>query len=72
MEREKVVQHARQLAASGAGVIELSQIYATDPAGNLCRADGFPPHAERYAWAGFELSALLAAERRVAPDGFPA
>ncbi|HEX4017384.1 MAG TPA: CpaF/VirB11 family protein [Frankiaceae bacterium] len=52
-------------SASGAGVIELSQIYATDPAGNLCRTDGFPPHAERYAWAGFDLSALLAAERRV-------
>jgi pilus assembly protein CpaF len=52
-------------SASGAGVIELSQIYATDPAGNLCRTDGFPPHAERYAWTGFDLSALLAAERRV-------
>jgi pilus assembly protein CpaF len=53
-------------SASGAGVIEMSQIYATDSAGNLCRADGFPPHSERYVWAGFDLSALLSAERRVA------
>jgi pilus assembly protein CpaF len=53
-------------SASGAGVIELSQIYATDPSGNLCRADGFPPHAERYAWAGFDLSQLLVSDRRVA------
>ncbi len=53
-------------SASGAGVIELSQIYATDAAGTLCRADGFPPHAERYGWAGFDLAALLAAGRRTA------
>ena len=30
------------------------------------RADGFPPHPERYGWAGFDLSALLAADRRAA------
>jgi pilus assembly protein CpaF len=53
-------------SASGAGVIETSQIYATDRGGNLCRADGFPPHAERYGWAGFDLSALLTTDRRAA------
>jgi pilus assembly protein CpaF len=53
-------------SASGAGVIELSQIYASDASGNLYRSEGFPPHAERYGWAGFDLSALLTAERRVA------
>ena len=53
-------------SASGAGVIELSQLYATDPAGPWCRADGFPPHPERYGWAGFDLIALLASDRRAA------
>lgn len=52
--------------ASGGGVIELSQIYATDPDGRLVRGDGFPPHPERYAWAGFDLPALLAPDRRAA------
>ena len=52
---------------SGAGVIELSQIYVTDPAlGRLVRADGFPPHPERFGWAGLDLMALLAPERRAA------
>jgi pilus assembly protein CpaF len=26
----------------------------------LVRADGFPPHAERFQWAGIDLPALLA------------
>jgi pilus assembly protein CpaF len=51
----------------GGGVIELAQLYATDAAGRLLRADGFPPHPERYERAGFDLAALLDASGR---DGF--
>jgi pilus assembly protein CpaF len=50
----------------GGGVIELAQLFATDPAGRLVRADGFPPHPERYERAGFDLAALLDAS---GPDG---
>jgi pilus assembly protein CpaF len=52
--------------SSGDGIIEQAQLYATDADGTLVRRDGFPPHAERYAWAGFDLPALLAADRRAA------
>ena len=53
-------------AADGVGVIELSQLFATDPDGRLVRANGYPPHPERYAWAGHELGSLLAPDRRAA------
>jgi pilus assembly protein CpaF len=43
----------------GGGVIEVAQVYATDAVGRLLRADGFPPHPERYERAGFDLVALL-------------
>lgn len=52
--------------ASGAGVIELTQLYTGDSAGRLIRGDGFPPHPERYGWAGLDLTALLAPDRRAA------
>ncbi|MDQ1734593.1 MAG: pilus assembly protein CpaF [Pseudonocardiales bacterium] len=39
-------------------IIETSEIFlAID--GRLQRADGYPPHQERYALAGFELTRLL-------------
>ncbi|MDQ1673780.1 MAG: pilus assembly protein CpaF [Frankiaceae bacterium] len=41
------------------GVVEVAQLFATDPSGRLTRADGYPPHVERYAWAGYDLAALL-------------
>ncbi|AEH08620.1 type II secretion system protein E [Candidatus Protofrankia datiscae] len=41
-------------------VIEIAQIYRTR--GNtLVRAEGYPPHAERFAQAGYDLPGLLAA-----------
>jgi pilus assembly protein CpaF len=45
------------------GVVEVAQLFATDGAGRLVRADGFPPHPERYAWSGFELVDLLGPEQ---------
>ncbi len=42
-----------------ADVVEVSTLYRTSPEGRLVRADGFPPHAERFAWAGYDLAALL-------------
>jgi len=40
------------------GVVETAEIFATR--GNqLVRADGFPPHAERFARGGVDLAALL-------------
>ena len=49
--------------SSGVGVIELAQIYATGSDGRLQRADGFPPHPERFAWAGLDLGSLLAGRK---------
>ena len=43
-------------------IIEIAQIYHTR-GGALVRADGFPPHPERFARAGYDLPSLLAPER---------
>ena len=52
----------REIAGVGgrveAGIIELSTVYAEGDAG-LRRADGHPPHADRFARSGFDLVALL-------------
>lgn len=40
-------------------VIETAQIFQSVE-GQLMRADGYPPRAERFAQAGFDLAALLA------------
>jgi pilus assembly protein CpaF len=40
-------------------VIEVADIFTTR-GGVLVRAEGFPPHTERFAAAGFDLRALLA------------
>jgi pilus assembly protein CpaF len=42
------------------GVVETAQVYATRD-GALVRADGYPPHPERFARAGHDLAALLGA-----------
>ncbi len=42
-------------------VIETADIFASR-GGRLVRADGYPPHAERYGWVGADLPALLAQE----------
>lgn len=39
-------------------VVEMAEIFTTRD-GALCRADGFPPHADRYERAGFDVAALL-------------
>jgi pilus assembly protein CpaF len=40
------------------GVIETADIF-TSRDGRLERADGYPPHAERFTAMGFDLPALL-------------
>ncbi len=47
-------------------VIETAEIFASRNA-RLERGDGYPPHAERYEQAGYELGALLAP--RLSIDG---
>jgi pilus assembly protein CpaF len=42
-------------------VVETADIFTTR-AGRLVRADGYPPHAERYDWVGADLPRLLAQE----------
>ena len=42
-------------------VVETADIF-TSRAGRLVRADGFPPHQERFEWAGIDLPRLLAAQ----------
>ncbi|MGN8245966.1 CpaF family protein [Cellulomonas soli] len=44
------------------GVVEAAEVYATRE-GRLVRADGYPPHVERFARIGVDLPALL--QRRV-------
>jgi pilus assembly protein CpaF len=41
------------------GVIEVVDLFVTRE-GRLVRADGFPPHAERFAERGYDLAGLLA------------
>jgi pilus assembly protein CpaF len=41
------------------GIVEVAQLFRTDANGRLVRADGYPPHAERFAWAGYDLGELL-------------
>ena len=45
-------------------VVETADVFTT-PADRLVRADGWPPHPERFARAGFDLPRLLAAYDRV-------
>jgi len=42
-------------------VIEIADIF-TSRGGQLVRADGFPPHVDRFERAGFDIAALLAQE----------
>jgi pilus assembly protein CpaF len=43
-------------------VVEVADLFVTRE-GRLVRADGWPPHAERFAWAGADLPELLRQER---------
>ncbi len=40
-------------------VVEVADLFVTR-AQRLVRADGYPPHAERFEWAGLQLASLLA------------
>jgi pilus assembly protein CpaF len=40
-------------------VVEVADLFVTRH-GRLSRADGYPPHAERFEWAGIDLPSLLA------------
>ena len=42
-------------------VVEVADLFVTQD-GRLVRAEGFPPHQERFAWAGIDLPRLLAQE----------
>ena len=42
-------------------VVEVADLFVTR-GDRLVRAQGFPPHEERFAWAGLDLPALLAQE----------
>jgi pilus assembly protein CpaF len=44
------------------GVIETADVF-TSREGRLVRADGYPPHADRFAAAGFDLPVLLGDRR---------
>jgi pilus assembly protein CpaF len=44
-------------------VVEIAQIFRSWGE-TLVRADGFPPHPDRFARAGYDLAALLAADER--------
>lgn len=48
-------------------IVEVSTLYRTSPEGRLVRGDGFPPHAERFTWAGYDLAALLSDAVSAAP-----
>ena len=39
-------------------VVEVADLFVTRGS-SLVRADGFPPHPERFEWAGIDLAALL-------------
>jgi pilus assembly protein CpaF len=43
------------------GVVEVADLFVTDAQGRLVRAQGYPPHQERFGWAGIDLARLLAA-----------
>jgi pilus assembly protein CpaF len=45
-----------------AGVIETADVFTTRE-GRLVRADGYPPHPDRFAAAGLDLPALLGDRR---------
>ncbi len=44
------------------GVVETADLFTTRD-GALVRADGYPPHAERFALHGYDLAGLLSGER---------
>jgi pilus assembly protein CpaF len=60
--REIVAVPGRVEGTGDAGVIEIEDVFITRKM-RLVRADGFPPHADRFEAAGFNLLELLVPER---------
>ena len=67
---EDLVQEAYLKAYRGSGRVEEGTVEIADlftfRQGRLTRGTGFPPHAERFEAAGFDVAALLAAGPRAA------
>jgi pilus assembly protein CpaF len=59
---EIVAVPGRVEGSGDASIIEIEDLFVTRGQ-RLVRADGFPPHPERFAVAGFDLLELLAQER---------
>lgn len=59
------VRRVREIAAvpgrAEGDVVEIADVFVQREA-RLVRADGYPPHAERFARAGYDVAALLAGE----------
>lgn len=62
MGRRRVREIAALSGRVEAGVIEMSPVFHTEGS-LLVRGDGYPPHADRFAAAGYELSALLSSRQ---------
>lgn len=58
--RRKVTEIVAVPGRVESGVVELEQLYV-NRTGTLQRADGYPPHEDRFTRAGFKLAELLAA-----------
>lgn len=56
--RRRVTEIAALSGRCERDVVEVSQVFRSE-AGTLVRADGFPPHTERFADRGYELGRLL-------------
>jgi pilus assembly protein CpaF len=65
--RRRVTEIAALSGRTEGDVIETAQIYRLQ-GDTLVRAEGYPPHAERFATAGYDLPALLAATDHERPD----
>lgn len=52
------------------GVIELSDVFHRDSAGNLVRGAGAPGAAERFSRAGYDLTALLNGRPAVGKEAY--
>ena len=55
------LEPTRAIGAPEGTAVEVADLFVTRGS-SLVRADGFPPHEERFAWAGIDLRALLAHE----------
>ena len=53
------VQLMKELGLTEGDVIEIADLFVTR-GGRLQRAEGFPPHAEAFERAGYDVAALLA------------